>query len=286
MVNLTVEKLGNVQLHDNQDEFYVRTRVATDDFKLHEVLLVTDTLVNGLVGQWEAYRLDHQGNRLDKIIIPNMKNARELLKKSWKRTTSFRNREYEDLLQCLPATDPYEIVERRTADMHVRPVLLYTPTNSNVIECLMMMKHASRLFKVVRNVDELDFNDGRVRVVNEVVSIRGLQELHEKRIYPFVVYGNFMSKDGLKEALKDAGKYSKCKKLYSVLHKVKDKLGSYVDMAIELRDCEGGADRIYDAVVQQGGQAGRGVFFAAVSCFKDFFIAFLTGCYWLLFLFS
>lgn len=154
LVNLTVEKLviGSPQgdrigaagtglsmstSADHQDEFFIRTRVHTDEMRLHQVLLITDTLVNGLVGQWEAHKVDNHGNKLNhepKLIIPNMKNARELLKKSWKRTTSFRNREYEELLQVAPATEPYEIVEKAARDVHTRPVILYTPLNNSVIE--------------------------------------------------------------------------------------------------------------------------------------------------------
>lgn len=134
----------------------------------------------------------------------------------------------------------------------------------------MMIKHAARLFKIVRTVDELDFNDGRVRVINECVSVRAIQEMHEKGVFPFVVFANFTSKEQLKEACtRDAGKYSKAKKLYSVLHKVREKLGSYVDMVVELRDCEGAADAIYNAVMAQEGSGGT-VFFKNVRKTRSF----------------
>ncbi|ODM94110.1 Tight junction protein ZO-1 [Orchesella cincta] len=255
LVNLTVERSAPIPLHINQDEFYIRTRFQSDDFKIHELLLVTDTLVNGMVGHWEAYRVDSNGNALkhEKLIIPNVKHARDMLKKSWKRTTSFRNREYEDLLACSIAVDPYDNIEKiLTHDLSKRPLIMFTPHNPSVVDSLSNLKNSSRVFKFIKSNDRLEFTDQRVRVIQDYVSVKYVQELHEKRIYPIVMVCNFPNKETMKDAIRDASKYSKSKKMFNVMGKLDGKLGSYADLKHEASDFESMAQWIYRVVVERG----------------------------------
>ncbi|CAL8124212.1 unnamed protein product [Orchesella dallaii] len=254
LVNLTVERSAPIPIHTHQDEFFVRTRFQSDEFKIHELLLITDTLVNGMVGHWEAYRVDSNGNALkhDKLIIPNVKNARDQLKKSWKRTTSFRNREYEDLLACSVAVDPYDNVEKTiTHDLSKRPIILYTPHNASVIDSLINLKSSSRVFKMIKSNDRLEFTDQRVRVIQDYVPVKYVQELHEKRIYPIVILCNFASKEAMKDAVRDASKYSKSKKIFNIMGKLEGKLGSFIDFKTEANDFEAMAQAIYRVVVDR-----------------------------------